>query len=141
MQQSDLVFSNKQKTTGNNLIEVRHKHAILEPNPHILRDLDKNIDLARIDDHGIWIYEDGRCVSQFKISSLGATPHSPNEARLVYFFLDGNNNEIAKWDAGTCPCNCGDTNALRERTGQIDGSLYDKIMHVEVPVNGDWVKC
>ncbi|GIP57887.1 hypothetical protein [Paenibacillus woosongensis] len=141
MEQIASSLKSKQKALSSGFLEARSKHAVLKPNPHILKDDEKNIELARIDDHHIWIYDDGNCVSQFKVTSLGATPHSPNEAKAVYVFLDSQNKEVGRWDAGTFPCNCGDNQAQRTLKGQYNGNLYDIIMDVEFPVPGDFVRC
>ncbi|MBB6730961.1 hypothetical protein [Cohnella zeiphila] len=121
--------------------EPGHKHAKLSPDPHILKDVEKNIELARIDGHSIWIYTDGKCISEFKITSLGSTPHSPGEATAYYVFLDKNNNKIASWDAGVLPLNCGDNQVPRRLEGTFDASKYNDIVDVTFPVPGNFVLC
>ncbi|MEK4059272.1 MULTISPECIES: hypothetical protein [Paenibacillus] len=117
------------------------KTAPLEPDPHILHDDDQNLDLARLDGHEITIWEDGTCESSFKVTSLGAEPEGIYSATLVYHFLDSANREIGKWNEGIFPVSCGTMNEPRNPRGSYDGSLYDRIAHVECPVEGTWVWC
>ncbi|KAF2423613.1 hypothetical protein [Bacillus subtilis] len=118
------------------------KTAHLEPDPHILHDPDKNVDLARLDGHRITIWKDGRCESEFKVTSLGATPSGiVTAARSVYEFLDSENKTINRWDDGIFPVDCGVINEPRHRKGRYDGNLYDRIDHVEYPVPGTWEWC
>ncbi|MGP3788541.1 hypothetical protein [Paenibacillus sp. 1A_MP2] len=114
------------------------KTSHLFPDPHILHDLDNQLDLARIDGHHITIRDDGTCESYFKVTSLGATPVT---ARLIYEFIDSNNSTIGRWDAGKFPVDCGVMNQQNNPSGNYNGSLYDRIVAVECPVPGTWVWC
>lgn len=117
------------------------KTASLIPDPHILHDDDQKLDLARLDGHKITIWEDGTCESNFKVTSLGAEPGGILPATLVYHFLDSENREIAKWNEGTFPVTCGTMNEPHHPRGNYNGSLYDRIAHVECPVEGTWLWC
>ncbi|PLR87233.1 hypothetical protein [Bacillus sp. V33-4] len=136
------MFTNSRSSSRKFMeVEARSKTAHLQPDPHILHDDDKDLDLARIDGHKITIRENGTCESFFKVTSLGATPSGIYAAKLVYHFLDSDNNKIGKWDYGRFPVDCGDINVRRNPTGRYDGNLYDQIVDVICPVEGTWEWC
>jgi hypothetical protein len=142
LNQTKELYKTQNNFNPNTLAEIKTKHAVLKPNPHILEDLNSHIKLARIDNHEIWLNEDGSFTSSLSVTSLGYAPLLDNDtARSIYIFLDGNEKEIARYDCGIFPCKCGDKEAMRTQSGRVEASVYNNVAYVDYPVPGNWTSC